>query len=48
MQQLLGDELRVQEMRYAARRYVEEEHDLQKYCERVVAEYESLLSGTHR
>jgi glycosyltransferase involved in cell wall biosynthesis len=45
IEQLLGDESKMCEIRDAARRYVESEHDLQKYCRRVVAEYEGLLEA---
>lgn len=45
IEQLIDDEVKACEMRISSRRYVEKEHDLQAYCGRVVAEYESLLGG---
>jgi glycosyltransferase involved in cell wall biosynthesis len=45
IEQLLSDTSKMRELSSASRRYVEEEHDIQKYCQRVVAEYECLLAA---
>lgn len=44
IERLVSDASKMCELRNAARRYVEEEHDLQRYCGQVVAEYEGLLN----
>jgi glycosyltransferase involved in cell wall biosynthesis len=45
IERLVGDVSKAREVRNASRRYVEAEHDLQRYCERVFAEYEGLLEA---
>ena len=45
IEQLLLDNSKMRELRNAARQYVEAEHDLQKYCGRIVSEYEDLLEA---